>query len=1195
MCIWRDNDIVHDIMGYSRNYQKYWEEKKRKRDEEVSLSSAPLPQATLGDNESGGQIPDDPNRNHSAAEENINEDVFIDCNEFLSDDESGRGRNSECEDMSRSLVDSDIESQISDTSNEYTDDNDCGDNPTMHFTSKTYKKTAVPVQESCSFELMRLLDKAGSPRYLYDEVKALLNKQSKNGFHISEAMSREVLMKSLYHRFACPQVERRKVSSYDVYKFPFVGMLQDLLDNCGSDIHIIENIPGKSDQNISLATKSELWNSSWMADTFRNCQTYKNFNKEKDIMLPLILYMDKTGTDALQRYSLEPVLFTTAAIYREAREKDRSWRHLGFIPPLAKSDHGTDTYDQNQLQLYHDLLAVLLEDLILAQKNPPVVTIERNGEKKQLIARLPVMIVMGDQKSQDTLCGRKHANSGGAGRVHRSCMCSYITVDDAAHQCVDVCSKTIKNLIASSLTSTDEFIKIADRHVKVCNTKEKKVIENYLKRQQQMNSQILQYPFTQHALRNAFDEVDFGSWNSGIFTATFDDFMHSTESGLFEYIGDLVFDGLTKTEKVDLEVVIRKFLLSARSSVRSNYPRWRLTEGFSNQTRITCGEKVGSIFILALSLQYTDAATIVRKGHARQRQKYLTFWSPKNDVEKNNKETKGGRPRIDSVDLEETDRRNNETESQTPFYWEKHMQANLSVQEIKKRLIAMSRHGFDWNILQSLDILQIHSLISHCDLGDCEYPESFPKKDIPSYYSNLGSHVKIPNDILHKAVQAFTPTTPSDVLNRTRFLPVEGTVPKHYRRKPKRKGVGSTAAILTTDIRCFLHFMEYLLSFHAFCRYSFTLPAVLQDDIDLIDFGSRTIVQYYEKLVYRGDDSVDSRTTKVHANKRVGQNHKYLGSCMHADCQTGERLLKTKAKSVAATAQQRGNSIFECQAMHRIQDETVMSKYEAYLAQQDAFTAKRQKRQNHDPSLTDTITRCIPNFRYCSGTGKWLHLDRKGKVIGKAHIERAIEEAFFRLEPSLDAYEIHCEIQLRDGSRVRATPNYGKTGPWYDFVNVKWDNDPSGLYPARCLAFYQKRSCDEDGSPQVMALIHGADKPKARGSSSFVDTLLTSHYAFEYTSSKKPKIYAVPVATIESAVLCFHHDPPTEESLFHPSNHGFMLIRPRNEWAYVWLAWSKTLRESNSQARLSNRKSYVDLGSDHIMRQVRKKLQEYIP
>ncbi len=213
-------------------------------------------------------------------------------------------------------------------------------------------------------------------------------------------------------------------------------------------------------------------------------------------------------------------------------------------------------------------------------------------------------------------------------------------------------------------------------------------------------------------------------------------------------------------------------------------------------------------------------------------------------------------------------------------------------------------------------------------------------------------------------------------------------------------------------------------------------------------------------------------------------------------------FIKTKAKNVAATAQQRGNSIFECQAMHRIQDETVMLKYQAFLSQQDACTTKKPKKT---PSRTDTVTRCIPNFRHCDGTGKWLQLDRKGKVLGEALIDKAINDAFFRLEPSLDVHEIHCEVQLRDQSRIRATPNYCQTGPWYDFVNVKWDTNPPRYYPARCLAFYQKRN-HEDGLLQLMALVHGADKPKGRGTSSkFLDTLLTSHFYFEYTSSRKPK------------------------------------------------------------------------------------------
>jgi len=230
-----------------------------------------------------------------------------------------------------------------------------------------------------------------------------------------------------------------------------------------------------------------------------------------------------------------------------------------------------------------------------------------------------------------------------------------------------------------------------------------------------MNSQILQHPFTQHAIRNAFDGVDFGSWESGIFKATFDDFMHSTESGLFEYVADLVFDGLTKTEKQDVETLIRSFLLPVRSSVKITYPRWRLQEGFSNQTRMTCGEKVGSIFVLALSLQYKDVAAIVNKGHTRQVQKYITFFSPKNnninesDLNRPQKKPKATPP----LDPDEIERLNAVTLSQTPFYWEKHMPQRLSAIEIKQHLETMSRHGFDLKLLESLDLLQIHSLIQH--------------------------------------------------------------------------------------------------------------------------------------------------------------------------------------------------------------------------------------------------------------------------------------------------------------------------------------------------------------------------------------------------------------------------------------------------------------------------------------------------
>lgn len=527
------------------------------------------------------------------------------------------------------------------------------------------------------------------------------------------------------------------------------------------------------------------------------------------------------------------------------------------------------------------------------------------------------------------------------------------------------------------------------------------------------------------------------------------------------------------------------------------------------------------------------------------------------------------------------------------------MPPKLTAEAIEQRLVAMARHGFDLNVLELLDVFQLHSLITHCDLGpSCRFPDSFPKKNIQHHYTKLRKDFKVPGNLLAKAVAAFSSMEPSDVLNDDRFIPVVGTVPKHYRQKPKIKGVGATSAILTEDTTSFLFFLEYLLCFHAFCRYSFTLPRKMQDNIELIDFGSRTLVQYFEKMVYRGDDSVDSRTTKVHANKRAGLNHQCLGSCMHADCQTGERLLKTKAKGISSTAQQRGNSTFERQSMHRIQEETILSKYELFLIDQELNTSKKKKK-TLDSSGQPTVSRRVPNFRYDASTSQWLQLDRKGKVSGIAQINQAITEALFEVEPTLDVYEIHGEVLLADRSRIRATPNYCQSGPWYDFVNVKWDVQPEPkLFPARCLAFYQKNDCDDPvGSPQLMALVHGADSKRPEGTGRRDSTMLTSQFFLEYTNTKKPKIYAIPVTTIESAVLCFPHEPSPRQdasSLFDSRNVGIMVVRPRNEWAYVWMAWIDTLRESNCSTRVKKRKAYVDLGGPNEMRGVTKKLAMYL-
>ena len=96
--------------------------------------------------------------------------------------------------------------------------------------------------------------------------------------------------------------------------------------------------------------------------------------------------------------------------------------------------------------MYHDCLAVILTELEGLQADPPIVELNLGGMKKRVKLILQVSFVMGDQKSQDTLCGRKKSNGGGAARVHRGCMCSSLHGSDSSMKCQPVSKPILDRL-----------------------------------------------------------------------------------------------------------------------------------------------------------------------------------------------------------------------------------------------------------------------------------------------------------------------------------------------------------------------------------------------------------------------------------------------------------------------------------------------------------------------------------------------------------------------------------------------------------------------------------------------------------------------------------------------------------------------------------------------------------------------------
>jgi hypothetical protein len=105
-------------------------------------------------------------------------------------------------------------------------------------------------------------------------------------------------------------------------------------------------------------------------------------------------------------------MFTTPLLQRFIHESATFWQHLGFLPLLDHIDKSSfedlgpaSNESQKKLHQYHDFLAVLLLEIKDAATSKPVMMINLGGVWQKWRLHIHVSVVMGDQKSQDYLCG----------------------------------------------------------------------------------------------------------------------------------------------------------------------------------------------------------------------------------------------------------------------------------------------------------------------------------------------------------------------------------------------------------------------------------------------------------------------------------------------------------------------------------------------------------------------------------------------------------------------------------------------------------------------------------------------------------------------------------------------------------------------------------------------------------------------
>jgi hypothetical protein len=207
------------------------------------------------------------------------------------------------------------------------------------------------------------------------------------------------------------------------------------------------------------------------------------------------------------------------------------------------------------------------------------------------------------------------------------------------------------------------------------------------------------------------------------------------------------------------------------------------------------------------------------------------------------------------------------------------------------------------------------------------------------------------------------------------------------------------------------------LCYHANCKYSSTLPHALRQDIELIDYSGRSLMAYFSRLIYRGDATIDSRITKVHAQRRLGVNFRSLGNIINGCCEVGERQLKTEAKKISRTAQQTGSTTFERQTCSRILDRHLFDKMRVALDE-----------DKMDPTVQepgkDNFSRQHPHFiMFLTGSAfKLVACDRKGNQFkpnqNTGCHSQLVCNRLLEMESDVDRLEIYNEVILRDGSYI---------------------------------------------------------------------------------------------------------------------------------------------------------------------------------
>ena len=322
---------------------------------------------------------------------------------------------------------------------------------------------------------------------------------------------------------------------------------------------------------------------------------YINTNN-REILCPIIFFIDKTHTDVQGRLCLEQIRFTLGIFNRETRNNPNAWRTLGYIADQAYIKT-TNSFEKNQD--YHHMMSEILAEFKEFQKKFIEWDLSQSNSDDPLTVyfKLLVLFIIGDTDGHDKIAGRYTSRNG----IQQPCRCCNVSFDE---------------------TDNPEYKFTYNKH------KLSRITNGTISNEELKALSI-------HGIDNAWKDILFCDNDRGLYGILCGDILHCLQHGLFNYALQALFDSkaakrsTTITDENDNEDEPVEF--SSKNVFSQNYskhfddlakqyglylshqsdrdlPRTHINTNYTTITRKNANEMAG-ILITILIVLTTDEGT----------------------------------------------------------------------------------------------------------------------------------------------------------------------------------------------------------------------------------------------------------------------------------------------------------------------------------------------------------------------------------------------------------------------------------------------------------------------------------------------------------------------------------------------------------------------------------------------------------